>query len=57
VFGGNVKAIANVFLRAKHWQIFFLFFAAPTVAEFSAVVGVWVIQPKLNRLYAENISA
>jgi len=31
-----VKAIANVFLRAKHWQIFFLFFAAPTVAEFSA---------------------
>jgi hypothetical protein len=37
VVGGNVKAIADVFLRAKHWQIFFLFFAAPTFAEFSAV--------------------
>jgi hypothetical protein len=37
VFGGNVKAISNFFLRAKHWQIFLLLFAAPTVAEFSAV--------------------
>jgi len=37
VFGGNVKAIANFFLRAKHWQIFLLLYAPPTVAEFSAV--------------------
>jgi hypothetical protein len=37
VFGGNVKAIANFFLRAKHWQIFLLLYAAPTIAEFSAV--------------------
>jgi hypothetical protein len=37
VFGGNVKEIANFFLRAKHWQIFLLLFAAPTVAEFSAI--------------------
>jgi len=32
-----VKAIAKVFLRAKHWQLFLLFFVAPTIAEFSAV--------------------
>ena len=31
------EAIANFFLRAKHWQIFLLLYAAPTVAEFSAV--------------------
>ena len=32
-----MKAIANFFLRAKHWQIFLLLYAPPTVAEFSAV--------------------
>jgi hypothetical protein len=37
VVGGNVKAITNFFLRAKHWQIFLLLFATPTIAEFSAI--------------------
>jgi hypothetical protein len=37
VFGGNVKAIANFFLRAEHWQIFLLLFAAPTIAEFFVI--------------------
>ena len=32
-----MKAIGNVFLRAKHWQMFLLLFAAPTIAEFSAI--------------------
>jgi hypothetical protein len=37
VFGGNVKAAARFFLLAKHWQIFALLFAVPTIAEFSAI--------------------
>lgn len=32
-----MKAIANFFLRAKHWQIFLLLFVAPTITEFSAI--------------------
>jgi len=32
-----VKATADIFLRAKHWQIFLLLFAIPTIAEFSAI--------------------
>jgi hypothetical protein len=36
MFGRNLKAIANLFLRAKHWQIFLLLFAAPMIGEFSA---------------------
>jgi hypothetical protein len=40
VFGENVKAIANLFLRAKHWQIFFLLFVVPTFAEFTAIGAI-----------------
>jgi hypothetical protein len=32
-----VEAVANLFLRAKHWHIFTLLFAVPTFAEFSAI--------------------
>jgi hypothetical protein len=32
-----VKALANFFLRARHWQIFLLLFVLPTVAEFWAI--------------------
>lgn len=31
-----MKVIADFFLRAKHWQIFILLFAWPTIAEFAA---------------------
>jgi hypothetical protein len=44
VFGGSVKVIANFFLRAKHWQIFFLLFVVPTIAE---VLAVGVIPAKI----------
>jgi hypothetical protein len=40
VFGEDVKAIANLFLRAKHWQIFFLLFVVPTFAEFAAIGAI-----------------
>lgn len=42
-----MKAIANLFLQAKHWQIFLLLCAAPTVIEVAAVgvvperIGAW----------------
>jgi hypothetical protein len=36
-FGGHLKAIANLLLQAKHWQIFVLLFVVPTVAEFAAI--------------------
>lgn len=32
-----MKAIANFFLRAKHWQMFLLLFAVPTIAEFFVI--------------------
>ena|SRR5215472_7975100 len=34
--GGFVDEIANLFLQAKHWQIFLLLVAAPTVAQVAA---------------------
>jgi hypothetical protein len=35
--GGNVKEVANFFLRARHWQVFLLLFVVPTIAEFWAI--------------------
>jgi hypothetical protein len=35
-----VKTMANLFLRAKHWQIFLLLFVAPTVAQFAAIAVI-----------------
>jgi len=32
-----MRAVANFFLRAKHWQIFLLIFVVPTIAEMSAM--------------------
>lgn len=37
--GGELNAISDFFLRAKHWQIFALLFVVPTFAEFSAMVS------------------
>jgi hypothetical protein len=32
-----MKAVANFFLQAKHWQIFLLLFALPTIADIAAM--------------------
>lgn len=35
-----MKAIANFFLRAKHWQIFLLLLVIPTIAEITAIGAI-----------------
>jgi hypothetical protein len=32
----DMKAVFNFFLKAKHWQVFLLLFAVPTIAEIAA---------------------
>jgi hypothetical protein len=32
----DMKAVFNFFLKAKHWQVFLLLFAVPTIAEIVA---------------------
>lgn len=35
-----MNRVASLFLRAKHWQMFLLLFAVPTVAEMAAAVSI-----------------
>ena len=40
-----MNGVAKLFLRAKHWQIFLLLFAVPTIGEFAAI---GVIPARIN---------
>src|SRR4030088_129920 len=39
-FGGDMKLVTNLFLRAKHWQIFLLLFGALLVAQMAMMNSI-----------------